>query len=70
MLLRGTKGGRQHVLQFVDGIRARGMDSFTANGPRIVVDASDFAALDVPGLVQRLTRCVEEILQAQRSPEK
>ena len=56
--------------QFVDGIRARGMDSFTANGPRIVVDTTDFAALDVPGLVQRLTRCAEEILQAQRSPEK
>lgn len=54
--------------QFVDGIRARGMDSFTANGPRIVVDTTDFAALDVPGLVQRLARCAEEILQAQRSP--
>lgn len=56
--------------QFVDGIRARGMDSFTANGPRIVADTTDFAALDVPGLVQRLTRCAEEILQAQRSPKK
>ena len=54
----------------MDGIRARGMESFTANGPRIVVDTTDFAALDVPGLVQRLTRCAEEILQAQRSPEK
>ena len=46
------------------------LDCFTANGPRIVVDTTDFAALDVPGLVQRLTRCAEEILQAQRSPEK
>ena len=46
----------------MDGIRARGMDSFIANGPRIVVDTTDFAALDVPGLVQRLTRCAEEIL--------
>ena len=39
-------------------------------GRRSSVDTTDFAALDVPGLVQRLTRCAEEILQAQRSPEK
>lgn len=46
--------------QFVSGIRQRGMDSFTANGPRLSVDTTDFDALDLPGLVRRLEELLRE----------
>lgn len=55
--------------QFVNGIRARGMDSFTANGPRIVVDTTDFAALNLTELTARLARCAESLIRAERPLE-
>lgn len=45
------------VLSYEDyakGIRTRGMDSFCANGPSIVVDTTDFSKIDMDGLIQQL----------------
>lgn len=39
---------------FVAGIKARGMDTFTANGPHITVDTTDFQAVDKPALVRQI----------------
>lgn len=39
---------------FVEGITQRGMDSFTANGPQIILDTTDFGRLDREDLVRRI----------------
>ena len=39
---------------FVAGIEARGMDTFTANGPHITVDTTDFQAVDKSALVRQI----------------
>lgn len=49
--------------RFVEGITMRGMDSFTANGPRIVLDTTDFEAVDLKALVRNIVICREELLQ-------
>ena len=45
---------------FVEGITQRGMDSFTANGPQIILDTTDFGRLDREDLVRR----IQDIVQA------
>lgn len=47
---------------FVKGIISRGMDSFVANGPHIILDTTDFAKIDQDGLVQQILRYREEIM--------
>ena len=39
---------------FCEGIRARGMDSFSAGGPRIVVNTTDFSLVDREALLQEI----------------
>lgn len=45
---------------FVEGITQRGMDSFTANGPQVILDTTDFGRLDREDLVRR----IQDIVQA------
>ncbi len=47
---------------FVNGIINRGMDSFVANGPHIVVDTTDFNKLHMETLIQQINEYREEIL--------
>lgn len=47
---------------FAAGIASRGMDSFVANGPHIILDTTDFAKIDQDGLVQQILRYREEIM--------
>lgn len=49
--------------RFVEGITMRGMDSFTANGPRIVLDTTDFDTVDMEELVRNIDICRRELLQ-------
>lgn len=39
---------------FVAGIKNRDMDSFTANGPQIILDTTDFDAIDREALLQKI----------------
>lgn len=47
---------------FVSGIIDRGMDSFEANGPHIVVDTTDFNDLHIETLIEEINSYREEIL--------
>ena len=47
---------------FVEGITQRGMDSFTANGPQIILDTTDFGRLDREDLVRRIQDIVQAVL--------
>lgn len=47
---------------FVNGIVNRGMDSFVANGPHIVLDTTDFIRIDKEKLLQQIVDCREEIM--------
>ena len=47
---------------FVSGIIDRGMDSFEANGPDIVVDTTDFNDLHIETLIEEINSYREEIL--------
>ena len=47
--------------QYVEGITSRGMDSFTANGPRITVDTTDVARVDLAALAQQVRAYIAEI---------
>ena len=47
---------------FVNGIQGRGMDHFSANGPHIVVDTTDFKKLNIESLIQQIENYKEEIL--------
>lgn len=46
---------------FVNGIVNRGMDSFVANGPHIILDTTDFIRIDKEKLLQQIVDCREEI---------
>lgn len=48
---------------FVKGITERGMDSFAANGPHIVLDTTDFDKVDKEALLERITECRREVLR-------
>ena len=39
---------------FCEGIRERGMDSFCADGPRIVVDTTDFSLVDREAILEEI----------------
>lgn len=47
---------------FVNGIIERGMDSFVANGPHIVIDTTDFNKLQIETLIEKISIYREEIL--------
>lgn len=47
---------------FVNGIVNRGMDSFVANGPHIILDTTDFTRIDKEKLLQQIVDCREEIM--------
>lgn len=47
---------------FVAGIVNRGMDHFTANGPQIILDTTEFSKVDADGLLQKVIECRDEIL--------
>ena len=44
---------------FVQGIAARGMDSFSVGGPRIVVDTTDLARVDYDTLLEKIRPLLE-----------
>lgn len=46
--------------RFVASIERRGMDAFSANGPRIVVDTTDFERVDLAQLLDRVRGCAEQ----------
>jgi len=46
---------------FVSGIRDRGMDDFVGNGPRIVVDTTDFEKIQMESLIQKINDYKKEI---------
>ena len=46
----------------MEGITQRGMDSFTANGPQIILDTTDFGRLDREDLVRRIQDIVQAVL--------
>lgn len=46
---------------FVGGIIDRGMDSFTANGPHMILDTTDFAQIDKDKLVRQLLDFIQEM---------
>ncbi|MCR1843383.1 hypothetical protein [Murimonas intestini] len=48
---------------FVNGITDRGMDSFVANGPHIVIDTTDFNRIHIEKLIKRIEEYREKILQ-------
>lgn len=48
--------------RFVEGITQRGMDSFTANGPQVILDTTDFGRLDREDLVRRIQDIVQAVL--------
>ena len=47
---------------FVSGIIDRGMDSFVANGPHIVMDTTDFNKIHIETLIKKINSYREEIL--------
>lgn len=44
-------------------IRTRGMDTFTANGPQIIVDTTDFAKVDLEAILREIVARRDEILE-------
>ncbi|MGN0479083.1 MAG: AAA family ATPase [Hominenteromicrobium sp.] len=44
---------------FADGIARRGMDSFAVDGPRIVVDTTDFGKVDYEAVRRQITDLLE-----------
>ena len=47
--------------QYVESIRTRGMDSFTANGPRITVDTTELSRVDLAELAAQVRACIAQI---------
>ncbi len=47
---------------FVNGIHNRGMDSFLANGPRIIIDTTDFNKIHIETLIKEIKNYREGIL--------
>ena len=45
---------------FVTGIQKRGMDQFSANGPRVIVDTTNFEKLDLSDVVEKISELIEE----------
>lgn len=53
---------------FLAKIEQRGMDSFTANGPRIAVDTTDFSRVDWDGLVRQIRAYQAQEEEKARTP--
>lgn len=49
--------------RFVEGIAARGMDSFTAAGPHIIVDTTDFETINREALLREIASYREQLLR-------
>ncbi len=47
---------------YVRGITARGMDSFAANGPRIIVDTTEFDKVCMEEVLKEIDECRKEVL--------
>ena len=47
---------------FVNGITSRGMDSFVANGPHIVVDTTDFNKVHTEEVIKKINNYIEGTL--------
>ena len=47
---------------FVNGVINRGMESFVANGPHIVIDTTDFEKINIETLIKKINDYREEIL--------
>lgn len=47
---------------YVGGIASRGMDSFVANGPQIIVDTTDFSKIDYDEVLRKIAEFHAEIL--------
>ena len=47
---------------FVAGIKNRGMDSFTCNGPRIVIDTTDFQKVDFEMVLKEIIDCRDKMI--------
>lgn len=47
---------------FVNGINNRGMDSFVANGPHIVLNTTDFNKISIETLIKKINDYRVEIL--------
>ena len=45
---------------FVTGIQKRGMDQFSANGPQVIVDTTNFEKLDLSDVVEKISELIEE----------
>lgn len=52
--------------QFVAGITQRGMDSFTANGPRLVIDTTDFSRVRMDEIVRQIDCLRDETLENEK----
>ena len=47
--------------RYVERITSSGMDSFTANGPRITVDLTDISRVDLAALTEQVRACIAQI---------
>ena len=47
---------------FVRGVENRGMDSFVANGPRVIIDTTDFSKISIKHLLFKIKKYIEELL--------
>ncbi len=45
--------------QFVEGFKARGMDSFDIGGPRVTVDVTDFSKVDYKAVARQAAACIQ-----------
>lgn len=63
----GVKVAPMTYESYVSGIANRGMDSFTSNGPHIVVDTTDFLKIDKEELIKDILEYQEVILGENRN---
>lgn len=47
---------------FVKGITERGMDSFVANGPHIIMDTTNFSEQERNRLAKKIDTCIEDLM--------
>lgn len=60
-------GGEAKIIPyetFVSGITKRGMDRFTANGPQIILDTTDFEKVDKDEVAAAIQSWVRSVLEA------
>ena len=47
--------------EFIDGIHARGFDSFSAGEKRIIVDTTDFSSMDIDSLIGEIHQWISSL---------